>query len=122
MDIDPEKKRRLNEYLDDILPEDVRKPHPFRRFVLHEIVRHDEMGIGIVTGFRIPDIKRELEGMGVQFVRQGRMEEHRVFTPRECRSIEGSGIEFDIGRHAGRTLEDLWREIKEAAEPGDSGG
>jgi hypothetical protein len=122
MNIDPEKKRRLNEYLDDIFPEDVQKTNPFRRFVLHEIVRHDEIGTGIVTGFRIPDLKREFEGLGVQFVCQGCMGEHRVFAPRECRSIEGSGIEFDIRLHAGRTLEEIWSEAKETAGPEKTGG
>ncbi len=110
MNIDPEKKRRLNEYLDDIFPDNAKEQHPFTRFMLHEIVRHSEFGLGIVTGFRIPDFGREIEGLGIQFVHQGSMGEHRVFTPRECSSIEGSGIEYTIESHADKTLEEIWDE------------
>jgi hypothetical protein len=107
MVIDPEKNKNLNEYLDDIFPEDPHAPHPFKQFRLNEIVIHATWGHGIVTGFRIPDLDRELEGLGVQFVEQGQMKKHRVFTPRECCELIGSGIEFKVSLHTGMKLEDV---------------
>lgn len=107
MTIDPEKQRKLNEYLDDILPENPREPHPFSRFHRHEIVRHPTFGWGIVTGFRIPDLDRELEGLGIQFVIHGEMKEHRVFIPSECRDIEITGFIYEVATHAGMTLEEV---------------
>ncbi|MBN1879190.1 hypothetical protein JW823_03690 [bacterium] len=107
MNIDPDRKKAFDEYLDDILPDKVDEPHPFKRFQLNEIVRHDEWGTGVVTGFRIPDLDREIEGLGVQFVVGGRMMAHRVFTPKECGRLSGSRIIYDIAGHAGMTLEDI---------------
>ncbi len=107
MGLNPEKKKKLNEYLDDILPNDSKASHPFSRFRLNEIVVHATWGHGIVTGFKIPDYDRELEGLGVQFVVQGDMKEHRVFTPRECHELFGSGIEFKVSHHAGKNLEEI---------------
>ncbi len=107
MTIDPEKKRKFNEYLDDILPEKAGGTHPAQRFLLHEIVRHPRWGIGIVTGYRLPDLEREFEGLGVQFVMEGRMTDHRVFTPKECRDLQGSGKIFDGQKHGRMTLEEV---------------
>lgn len=105
--IDPGKQKKFQEYLDDILPENPQEPHPFTRFKLNEIVIHAEWGTGIVTGFRIPDLERELEGLGVQFVERGRMVFHRVFTPKQCSDLTGSGIVFDCRLHRGKTLEEI---------------
>jgi len=105
MKIDREKHEKLNAYLDEIMPVDPRAPHPFNRFHLHEIVRHPTFGWGIVTGFRMPDLDRELEGLGIQFVDAGEMKEHRVFTASECRDIEITGLIYQVSQHAGMTLE-----------------
>jgi len=107
IEIDHDKRQAFNTYLDDILPPDPRAPHPFHRFVYSEIVRHPVMGTGIITGYRIADYAREMEGLGVQFVRDGVMVDHRVFTPAESMELLGTQVVFDIKRHASMTLEQV---------------
>ena len=107
MNIDPDKMKAFNAYLDDVLADRAGEPHPFTKFMGNEIVVHPAWGTGIVTGYRIPDAEREFEGLGVQFVVHGRMTAHRVFTPGESRILRGSGRVYDIAAHAGRTLEDI---------------
>lgn len=101
------KQAQFNEYLDEILPENPRDPHPYFRFHLHEIVKHPIWGHGIITGTRIPDFERELEGLGVQFVCGGVMKEHKVFTPVECNVLETTGFVFHVKDHEGMTLEEV---------------
>lgn len=108
-EIDESKRRAFNAYLDEILPQDPRSPHPFKRFAYSEIVRHSELGLGIITGYRIPDYDREIEGLGVQFVNDGKMGIHRVFTPAETSGIQATGVIFEIRRHDGLSLEDVLR-------------
>lgn len=107
MDIDPAKKESLNQYLDEIMPPNPGEPHPYYRFHLNEIVRHPIFGNGIITGFRMLDSKREFEGLGIQFVSEGKMGEHAVFTPAECYDIETTGFVFDGKKHKGLTLEQV---------------
>ena len=103
--IDPQKKKNFNEYLDELMPAESGMPHPYHRFRVHEIVRHPELGYGIVTAFKMPDLERELEGLSIQFVNQGKMGDHKVFTPRESLVLETTGFFFDLNRHEGMTLE-----------------
>ncbi|MBN1296384.1 hypothetical protein JXA80_06360 [bacterium] len=118
-DADRRRLEGLRIYLDEVIPRHPGEPHPFFRFHVNEIVRHPEWGLGIVTGFRMPDFERELEGLGIQFVRSGEMTDHRVFTPREVETIETTGFIFYGDRHRGMTLEDVIRTDRgEAPLPG----
>ena len=104
--LDPEKVRQFNEYLDDIFPSDTSGEHPFTRFTDAEIVRHATFGLGVVTGFKIHDTVREMEGLGIQFVEDGRMLEHRVFTPDESLELEPTGVVYHGQKHGNMTLEE----------------
>ncbi len=104
--LDPEKVRRFNAYLDDIFPSDTTGEHPFTRFSHAEIVGHATFGLGIVTGFKIHDTVREMEGLGIQFVQDGRMMEHRVFTPDESLELNPTGVVYQVRKHGDMTLEE----------------
>ncbi len=107
IDLTSDRMKKLGEYLDDIFPGDAQAAHPFLKFVISEIVIHPNWGLGIVTGFRIPDLEREMEGLGVQFVRNGTMERHRVFTPSESLVLQSTGVVYIIRDHGHLTLEDV---------------
>ena len=103
--MDPEKKKILEDYLDDIIPAAPQEKHPFMRFEYAEIVIHPERGNGIVTGFRMPDLARELTGLGVQFVQNGQLKDHVVFTINEVSELKNTGIVYNPAVMGNLTLE-----------------
>ncbi|MBN1356965.1 hypothetical protein JXA40_11955 [bacterium] len=105
--IDKKRRRHFDQYMDEAFPPAKCGRHPFLQFEYSEIVRHPEHGYGIVTGFRMPDLDREITGLGVQFVENGVMKDHRVFSAAETGILERTGIVFDSKKHAGETLENL---------------
>jgi hypothetical protein len=105
--IDPDRKKAFEEYMDEVHPNVPVDAHPFMRFDYSEIVHHPEFGYGIVTGFRMQDQERELIGLGIQFVENGIMTRHQVFTPAEVDILTATGIIFDARHDSGKTLEDI---------------
>ena len=104
---DPEKRKEFEKYLRDVSHTDQTRPHSFLRFQLSEIVQHDRFGLGVVSGFRLKDEDRNFFGLGVQFVNEGKMTRHVIFTPKESEKLKGTKIIFDIPRHGDMSLEQI---------------